>query len=238
MASVKDERGYNQGFEMVNSTEVRMRRRAQAFVREMDPVRGGRILEIGCGTGEIAYWVAEQTEMSVLGTDISRQFIQQAMCRPQLPNLGYQVLDFNEANGLRDELFDYIIGNGILHHLYYSLATALRKIYSLLKPNGKILFFEPNIYNPYCTLIFQLPFLRAFACLEPNEMAFSKGFITPKLQESGFDDINVTYRDFLIPGVPNLLIRPLIMAGNILERIPVLDKMAQSLFIKAKKVGR
>jgi ubiquinone/menaquinone biosynthesis C-methylase UbiE len=235
MASIKDDRGFNQGFALVKSTEVRMRRRAEAFVREMDLQQPREILEIGCGTGEIAYWVAEQTGAHVLGTDLCVPFIEQARRRPRLPNLQYQVLDFNQPQGLTAQKFDYIIGNGILHHLYYGLHEALINIRRLLKPGGSIIFFEPNIYNPYCTLIFKVPFLREKARLEPAEMAFSKRFIVRRLREADFSEIDVSYRDFLLPGVPDFLIDPLIVTGRILERLPLLNKTAQSLFIKAKK---
>ena len=235
MASIKDDRGFNQGFALVKSTEVRMRRRADAFVQEMDLKQPREILEIGCGTGEIAYWIAEQTGAHLLGIDLCIPFIKQARQRPPLPNLQYQVIDFNQPGSLSEQTFDYIIGNGILHHLYYTLPAALLNIRRLLKPGGTLVFFEPNIYNPYCTLIFTVPFLRVKARLEPTEMAFSKRFIVQRLREANFTEIHVAYKDFLLPGVPNILINPLILSGNILEHIPVLNKMAQSLFIKAKK---
>jgi ubiquinone/menaquinone biosynthesis C-methylase UbiE len=235
MASIKDDRGFNQGFALVKSTEVRMRRRADAFVQEMDLKQPREILEIGCGTGEIAYWIAEQTGAHLLGIDLCIPFIKQARQRPPLPNLQYQVIDFNQPGSLSEQTFDYIIGNGILHHLYYTLPAALLNIRRLLKPDGKLVFFEPNIYNPYCTLIFTVPFLRVKTRLEPTEMAFSKRFIVQRLREANFTEIHVAYKDFLLPGVPNILINPLILSGNILEHIPVLNKMAQSLFIKAKK---
>jgi 2-polyprenyl-3-methyl-5-hydroxy-6-metoxy-1,4-benzoquinol methylase len=235
MASIKDNRGFNQGFALVKSTEVRMRRRADAFVREMNMKQTREILEIGCGTGEIAYWVAERTGAHVLGIDLCAPFIEKARKRSPLPNLQYQVMDFNQPDCLFDQKFDYIIGNGILHHLYYTLPVALVNIRRLLKPDGTLLFFEPNIYNPYCTLIFTVPFLRVKARLEPTEMAFSKRFIVHRLYEANFTEIHVTYKDFLLPGVPDILINPLILSGDILEHIPVLNKMAQSIFIKAKK---
>jgi 2-polyprenyl-3-methyl-5-hydroxy-6-metoxy-1,4-benzoquinol methylase len=235
MASLKDGRGFNQGFALVKSTEIRMRRRADAFVQKMDLKQPREILEIGCGTGEIAYWVAEQTNARVLGIDLCEQFIEQAHQYSSLPNLRYQVMNFNQPNSLFDQKFDYIIGNGILHHLYYTLHAALMNIRRLLKPDGTLVFFEPNIYNPYCALIFNVPFLRVKARLEPTEMAFSKRFIVHHLRETNFTEIDVTYKDFLLPGVPDILINPLILSGDILEHIPVLNKMAQSIFIKAKK---
>ena len=93
---------------------------------------------------------------------------------------------------------------------------------------------EPNIYNPYCSLIFQVPFLRKKASLEPDEMAFSKSFINQKLKIAGFKNVKVDFKDFLLPGIPDILIKPSITIGNIAEQIPIINMVAQSLFIEAE----
>src|SRR5690606_16500110 len=103
----------------------------------------------------------------------------------------------------------------------------------LLNENGKLIFMEPNIYNPYCALIFNIA--RDWAHLEPDEMAFSKTFITKLLQEAGFRNIQVNYKDFLLPGIPESLVKPSIAIGNVLEKIPVVKMVSQSLFIEAEK---
>ena len=90
---------------------------------------------------------------------------------------------------------------------------------------------EPNIYNPYCALIFN--YARKWANLEPDEMAFSKGFISKKLRASGYGNIRVDYKDFLLPGIPDALINPSIIIGKFLEKTPVLRSVSQSIFIVA-----
>lgn len=234
MSSIKDEKGYNQGFELVESTRIRMMRRTRFFQDVMDQRPDQKALEIGCGTGEVSYWMAQHTPMQVLGTDISQLFIDQAREKYRLDNLSYEVLDFNHPGDLIRGSYDYVFGNGILHHLYYTLDESLVKIRELLKPGGKMIFMEPNIYNPYCQLIFKLPALRKWANLEPDEMAFSPGFIRKKLQAAGYSDIKVTYRDFLLPGIPAFLVRPSIAIGNVAERLPLIKKIAQSIFIEAQ----
>lgn len=237
MASIKDDRGYNQGFRLVKSTEVRMQRRADWIMSEIGSSQNASILEIGCGTGEVAHWIAEKTPARVLGTDLCIPFIDEARKKFVLPNLQYAVLDFNRTDHFNGEQFDYIIGNGILHHLYWHLDDAFVSMKHLLKSNGKIIFLEPNYQNPYVYLIFTYPWLRKKANLEPDEMAFTKNFISQKLTRAGFKDINVDYKDFLLPGVPNTLITPSIILGGILEKIPLLRNASQSIFIRATKRG-
>jgi hypothetical protein len=106
-------------------------------------------------------------------------------------------------------------------------------MHAMLNEGGKIIFFEPNIFNPYCAVIFNAA--RTWANLEPDEMAFSRRYITSKLRHSGYSSISVTYRDFLVPGVPNWMIQPLIVAGDFLERVWPLNRLSQSLFIVAEK---
>jgi 2-polyprenyl-3-methyl-5-hydroxy-6-metoxy-1,4-benzoquinol methylase len=235
MSSIKDDRGFNQGFTLTKATEIRMQRRADWMMNRMSAGKDADILEIGCGTGEIAYWIAEQSGKRVLGTDLCVPFIEDAKKKYVLPNLQYDVLNFNQLEDFKDRRFDYIIGNGILHHLYYHLDEALVNLRLLLKDGGSIIFMEPNIYNPYCALIFNIPVLRKKASLEPDEMAFSASFIQKKLKKAGFSTAEVDYLDFLLPGIPEFMIKPSIAVGSVVEKIPVLNKISQSIFIVAKK---
>jgi SAM-dependent methyltransferase len=193
------------------------------------------VMEIGCGTGKNTYLLAQKTGIKVLGTDLCVPFIDEARTNFKLPNLRYDVLDFNKADEFSGETFDYIIGNGILHHLYYHLDEAFRNMFKLLKAGGKIIFLEPNIYNPYVHLIFSYIPLRKMAHLEPDEMAFSKSFVTEKLENAGYTSIHVEYKDFLLPGIPEFLVQPSIVIGDVLEKIPLVKNVSQSIFISAKK---
>ncbi|HWK02896.1 MAG TPA: class I SAM-dependent methyltransferase [Puia sp.] len=230
--SIVDDRGYNQGFKETPALKKRMERRADWMIREMDAPLGKKTLEIGCGTGYVSYYIAQKTNMQVIGSDLCKPFIKEAKGKYVLPDLSYEVLDFNEAAGTVHNKFDYIIGNGILHHLYYHLDKALVTLKDLLNPHGKIIFMEPNIYNPYVASIFKNKTLRKWAKLEPDEMAFSKGFIRRKLEQTGFKNSKISYKDFLLPGIPEFLITPSILAGNILEKTP-LKFISQSILISA-----
>jgi 2-polyprenyl-3-methyl-5-hydroxy-6-metoxy-1,4-benzoquinol methylase len=235
MKTIKDDRGYNQKFAANKALEVRTERRFNFILEEMKIEPGMNILEIGCGTGEISNLFAQKTKANVLGLDLCVPFIEQARKNYNLSNLKFDVLNFNNPESLNGLQFDYIIGNGILHHLYYNLDEALKNILFLLKPKGKMIFLEPNLLNPYCYLIFTYPHFRKKAFLEPDEMAFTRSFITKKLKASGYTNIDVRYKDFLLPITPNALIKPTIAVGDIVEKIPVLNRLTQSLFIVATK---
>jgi 2-polyprenyl-3-methyl-5-hydroxy-6-metoxy-1,4-benzoquinol methylase len=234
MAAITDDRGFNQIFEQSEVNLIRLKRRADWMIKEMlvDPSK--KILEIGCGTGYVSHYMAEKTQMQVIGSDLCIPFIGEAKSKYTSPKLSYEVLDFNDAANSIHNKFDYIIGNGILHHLYYTLSDVFLTFKDLLNPGGKIIFMEPNIYNPYVAAIFKNTTLRKWAKLEPDEMAFSKSFITKKLQIAGFNNINISYKDFLLPGIPKIFVNPSIIAGDILEKTP-LKIVSQSILIVAAK---
>ena len=233
MKNITDDRGFNQVWADSKSTRIRAERRCDYFISQMklDPVKS--VMEIGCGTGKNAFLLAQKTKLNVLGTDLCVPFVEEARKNFSLPNLQYEILDFNQADQFKGQKFDYIIGNGILHHLYHHLDEALVNMRELLADEGKIIFLEPNIYNPYCAVIFN--YARKWARLEPDEMAFSKTFITKKLSTANFKNIKVAYKDFLLPGIPDAFIQPSIVIGDVLERIPLLKMVSQSIYITAEK---
>ena len=235
MASLKDDRGYNQMFAPSKAMQIRSERRCDMIISEITITEETTILEIGCGTGEIASFIAQKTKAQVIGTDICVPFIEEAKEKHKLPNLSFDVLNFNSPETLQGKKFDYIIGNGILHHLYYHLDEALKNILFLLKDGGKLIFLEPNLINPYCYLIFSYPYFRKKANLEPDEMAFTKSFIQEKLEKAGYKSSKVIYKDFLLPVIPDVLIKPIIFVGDIVEKIPFLNKITQSIFIVGEK---
>ena len=241
MSSIVDDRGYNQGYKASKSVEIRTERRCDYIISRLELKGSGSasILEIGCGTGKHSYLLAKKTGKHFLGTDICGPFIEEARARYSLPNLEYKQLDFNSRGDVMKVLngltFDYIVGDGILHHLYDNLDNSLININKLLSPGGKIVFLEPNFYNPYCLLIFNIGVFRKLAKLEPGEMTFTPGFITKKLKNAGFSGVNIDFRDFLVPGIPDCMINPAIAVGNVIEKLPLMNRLSQSIFISAVK---
>ena len=239
MANIVDERGYNQIFAPSPAQALRLRRRAQSIIAALPPVAGDkprRLLELGCGMGELAHELAVLTESRVTGVDLSERFVAHARVTYVRPNLDFIVADLTrEVPAAEQDRYDAITGNGILHHLYHHLDTVLPALHRWLRPGGRLVFWEPNLWNPYVWSIFTWAPLRRAARLEPDEMAFTPAFIRRKLERAGFTPLLVTTRDFLLPNTPDALIRPVVAVGDVLDRIPVVNRAAQSLFFVAEK---
>jgi len=241
MASIKDERGYNQGFRKTKALELRTQRRADVIISnmmlptEIDLRKKIRILEIGCGTGELSYLIANITNCIVTGVDLSEDFIKFANENYKLNNLNFLCNDLINENNLNDYKYDFIIGNGILHHLYYHLNPFLLCTKDMLNINGKILFWEPNLYNPYIYSIFNIVFLRRFFKLEPTEMAFTSNYISRLLVNNGYKVNVIQEKDFLLPCTPFYLINLNIYIGELLEKYSITRIFAQSIFIVESK---
>jgi SAM-dependent methyltransferase len=238
--SIVDDRGYNQGFKPSPSLAIRNARRVAHLLHCVQPiVAPHHMLEIGCGTGEYAALLAQHPAVTVLGTDICQPFIDYARQQYGGVNIDFACFDFTNSTEVAAHVgskqFDSVVGNGILHHMYYHIDQVLGHIWQLLLPGGRMAFMEPNLYNPYIAAIFCIPTLRRWARLEPSEMAFRRQVIVDALMRAGFVDISVEYRDFLVPGTPAMLVKPVVALGAVIERIPMVNMLAQSLLISARR---
>jgi hypothetical protein len=130
--------------------------------------------------------------------------------------------------------FDFVFGNGILHHLVTQLDAVLRVLHAMTNVGGGMAFIEPNFLNPYCAFIFGTQTGRRWARLEPDEMAFKPGALRKVLREAGWRDVSVVTRDFLIPGLPEALVRPVLAAEPALEAMVMTRWLAQSHFVTAR----
>lgn len=114
-------------------------------------VRGKSVLDYGSGDGGFSFDLARRGAL-VEGIDISELLVKVATRTvPEgIPRPKFSVRDAH-ATGFRDESFDYVFGNGILHHL--ELEGAYREIARLLKPGGRAFFMEPMEQHPLLVLL-------------------------------------------------------------------------------------
>jgi len=236
---VRDERGYWQGFNPTPANMIRFERRCSYIVDRISLTPDSTVLEVGCGRGELAHSLAGKTSAKVIGTDISQDFLTYCKCYYNKDNLSFDYLDVTNP----DEFADYckknnvthIVGNGILHHFSSTREVIYGTMHDALPDGGEICFWEPNLCNPAVYAIYKIKPVREYASVEEDECALFRRSTTLKLANAGFKTVHVSYKDFLLPNVPLLLVKPLVALGAILEAIPLAKNLSQSLFIYARK---
>ena len=105
-----------------------------------------RVVEMGCGTGQLTNFLAN-AHRTVIGTDIclnSLRLAQQFKTANGLDRATFAQMNlFRPA--LKDEFFDVVISNGVLHHTG-DPRGAFRRISRLVKPGGHLIV---GLYSAY-----------------------------------------------------------------------------------------
>lgn len=109
-----------------------------AILHQLTP--GSRVLDIGCGEGNVSAVYKQQKGCRVYGLDISPKAVSRAKRR----GIQAQKHDLNVfPYPFRSAQFDTITLSDVLEHLMYPVKT-LQEIRRLLRNNGKVVVEVPN----------------------------------------------------------------------------------------------
>jgi ubiquinone/menaquinone biosynthesis C-methylase UbiE len=113
-----------------------------------DKFRDARLLEIGCGMGTDLLQFARGGACCT-GIDLTPRSIEITRHRFQLYNEdGAFMISDGEHLPFRDESFDVVYSNGVLHHTP-DTAGAIREVHRVLRPGGtaKVMLYHRNSLN-------------------------------------------------------------------------------------------
>jgi SAM-dependent methyltransferase len=103
------------------------------------------VLEVGCGSGRYALYLAEKTGCHVLGVDINKEGIRNANELARANDLTtrarFETADASQGFSFADEAFDAVYANDVLCHIPDRLAV-LCEMFRVLKPGGRMLFSD------------------------------------------------------------------------------------------------
>jgi ubiquinone/menaquinone biosynthesis C-methylase UbiE len=103
----------------------------KSVVELLHPLKGEKILDLGCGTGDLSYEIAK-SGAHVVGMDLSADMIEKAL--DKYPQIQFIVGDAERFN--MDETFDAVFSNAALHWMK-NAEQVVRCIWHALKQGGR-----------------------------------------------------------------------------------------------------
>ena len=103
-----------------------------------------KIIDLGCGTGTFTKKLSLLSN-EVYGCDISPKSIERAISL--YPEINFTCQNIENLS-FENDFFDVVIFSGVLHH-FSNLHTPLMEAKRILKPDGLIFSFDPNLQNPF-----------------------------------------------------------------------------------------
>lgn len=112
---------------------------------EILPKKGGRYLDIGCGTGNfIAEILLRNKDATVVGVDFSPAMIKRAREKVSIFKSETELLiaDFNERLPFENSIFDYVICSNVLYTAKKPLYL-LKELFRVIKEEGRLVLTTP-----------------------------------------------------------------------------------------------
>jgi malonyl-CoA O-methyltransferase len=101
----------------------------------LSDVCGLRVLDLGCGTGRHAIWLANHNA-DVTAADFSQGMLDQARTKPGAAAVRFLVHDLNMPLPFADTTFDCVVSGLVLEHLI-DLDLFFREARRVLRPGGR-----------------------------------------------------------------------------------------------------
>jgi SAM-dependent methyltransferase len=135
------------GLDSRESLAAKARKGAFATLLDKQLPDGALVLEAGCGTGQLSNFLGMSWNRKVIAADLCLNSLRLAKSfadRYAIRNVGFVQMNLFRPP-FRDNSFDVVISNGVLHHTG-DCEGGFRSILAKLKPGGYILV---GLYNKY-----------------------------------------------------------------------------------------
>lgn len=228
-------------------TRLMLNQQFRRIAEALDPGKGSLVLDIGCGTGMLMKWLEENRQVNAVGVDLAVN----SLLIGKKEGLKKMLCGNSEALPLRDSCFSYLVCKGSVHH-FPKPDLAFNEMYRILKPGGRIVFFEPM--SSLLANFFRKIIPGTGKYESPVDLSHKEEFTSQRLQhflqEAGFVDIQISFHDALaypLTGAyagglfsgSEVIINTLLKCEKWLEQISLLDGLRKFLswrmLVKASK---
>jgi SAM-dependent methyltransferase len=190
-------------------------------------VAGGRVLDVGCGTGALGAHVAA-AGYEVVGVDVSPGMLAEAARR----GLAGAFAAFSTALPFADNSFDLALTVATLHHLETPVRVAftISEMGRVVRPGGYVLLWDHNPLNPYWPIL-----MKRVPQDSGDERLVPMGEILADVRAAGLQPF-AARRLGLIPDFVPAGLMPLARAAErLVETVPPLSLVAAHNVVIARK---
>jgi len=192
---------------------------------EIKPFLRGKILEIGCGIGNLTFWLIQH--LPVLAIDMNEDYLELIQKKfAKHPNLINTLLWDIRREPPKEiyNQFDTIVCSNVLEHIEND-ESVLMRFYNLLSNRGRVIIFVPALKILYNQLDLELGHMRRYG----------KKDLFYKLNKCGFKIYQIKY--FNIFGILGWFINGKLLKRKILpkDQLYIFDRLFPFL-IKVEKI--
>lgn len=142
--NVYDESGFFEQYETMRSQEINANNLIEIPIMKsiLPDVKDKTILDLGCGSGDMDMFFVNNGAKKVVATDISQNMIDKAKQKYNTDKIDFTLLSMEQIGDLQEK-FD-IVYSSLAFHYVKDFNKLIGDIYSLLKPNGVLVFSQES----------------------------------------------------------------------------------------------
>lgn len=178
-----------------------VRRQFEHVLQAARATREDEILEVGCGMGRLTLPIARRG-YRIEGLDLSPYLLGE-LEKARDPDLAIPLhcADIMAPPASMQGRFNVAVGFFVLHH-FHDLAACFRGVRQVLKPGGRVVFLEPNAFNPlYYLQVLLTPGMTWEA--EKGIARMRRDVLFHAMTSAGFVNMRIERYGFLPPFIAN-----------------------------------
>jgi ubiquinone/menaquinone biosynthesis C-methylase UbiE len=186
---------------------------------------GGRVLDVGCGTGTFLKSLPERYER--VGVDVSAAMLSSAASMGiEAHHATADHLPFEDAS------FELVATFAVLHHLIDPAVVrgALQEMCRVVRPGGAVIVWDHNPLNPYWPLL-----MRRLPQDQGDEKLVPARTVLAVLGEAGMREITLRRLTFTPDFTPPAALGAVTRVERVLERIPGVRTFAAHNVVTARR---